>query len=521
MINDSNKISSGSGDTSPGPFLAKVVGHLDSTYMGILEVELLRPVGNESSEGQLRQVKYLSPFYGVTSKDYVGDIDDYNNTQKSYGFWAVPPDVGTIVLTIFVDGDPRRGYWMGCVPDENMNFMVPGIAATGFTIEGDQKRQPVAEYNKNLNDSNSSPNTKNKPVHPLAIALQTQGLLADDIRGITTSSSRREVPSMVFGISTPGPVDKNPNAKKGAIGKQGVQAANVFVSRLGGSTFVMDDGDDKFLRKTKGGDGPPDYASVENAETGGNVNVPHNDLIRLRTRTGHQILLHNSEDLIYIGNAKGTTWIELTSNGKIDIYAQDSVSIHTKNDLNIRADRDINMEAGRNINMKAVAGRMQIETSANFNLKVGAVAAINSAGNLNINTKGFNNFTSAKDTNILSAGKIIQNAAGYYSLPGGGGISKVTSTATPVVALTTFNNTFDDTGSVITSIMKRIPNVEPWAHHENLDPLFMTQSSTDRENAESIKFTSNTANQLVPKYYKTYSTNTDTFNPPPPPKEQK
>ena len=72
--------------------------------------------------------------------------------------------------------------------------------------------------------------------------------------------------------------------------------------------------------------------------------------IRLRTRTGHQILMHNTEDLIYVGNAKGTAWIELSSNGKIDIYARDSISVHTENDLNFTADRDINFQAGREFN---------------------------------------------------------------------------------------------------------------------------------------------------------------------------
>ena len=57
-------------------------------------------------------------------------------------------------------------------------------------------------------------------------------------------------------------------------------------------------------------------------EIGGAPNSPFNELVRLRTRTGHQILMHNSEDLIYIGNAKGTTWIEMTANGKIDIFAK-------------------------------------------------------------------------------------------------------------------------------------------------------------------------------------------------------
>ena len=143
---------------------------------------------------------------------------------------------------------------------------------------------------------------------------------------LTSSSARREVPSTVFGISTPGPVDKRNGAPRGRIGKQEWKIDNAFVGRLGGSTFVMDDGDARYLRKKTASEGPPEYASLENDESGGDVEIPHNELIRLRTRTGHQILLHNSEDLIYIGNAKGTSWIELSSDGKIDIFAEDSIS---------------------------------------------------------------------------------------------------------------------------------------------------------------------------------------------------
>ena len=100
----------------------------------------------------------------------------------------------------------------------------------------------------------------------------------------------------------------------------------------------------------------PVYYDIEN--TPSNVSkvdktLPYNESIRLRTRTGHQILLHNSEDLIYIGNAKGSAWVELTANGKIDIYAQDSINIRTETDLNIKADRDINIESGKDINITA------------------------------------------------------------------------------------------------------------------------------------------------------------------------
>jgi hypothetical protein len=340
--------------TSPGPYLAKIVSHLDPTYMGGLQVQLMQEVGNDDSkEGQLHQVQYISPFLGQTSIDFVGkDVDDYNNTQKSYGMWMVPPDIGNIVVVIFIDGDPKKGFWFGCIQDRGMNFSMPGYASTTYHVDGTEERVPVAEYNKKAQAASIDPSQINKPATPMQEVFTEQGLIRDDTRGITTSSARREIPSSVFGISTPGPVDKQSSAKQGAIGKAEYKIPNAFVSRLGGSSFVMDDGDDKFLRKTSASEGPPDYAAVEQGETDGDRTIPHNEVIRFRTRTGHQILMHNSEDLIYIGNARGTTWIELTSDGKIDIYAEDSISVHTKQDFNFHCDRDFNLEVGRNFNVK-------------------------------------------------------------------------------------------------------------------------------------------------------------------------
>jgi len=250
-----------------------------------------------------------------------------------------------------------------------MDFSIPGFAATEYVVDDsrqtdkEKSRVPTTEYNKIIHPEVQSDTTKKlKPEHPFAKALEDQGLLKDDIRGITTSSGRREVPSMVFGISTPGPTDKT--GKQGKVGKHEHKVAAAFISRLGGSSFVMDDGDDKWERKTLPTDGPPKYVSVEAGETALR-DRPHNELIRLRTRTGHQILLHNSEDLIYIGNSRGTAWIEITSDGKIDIFAEDSISFRTKQDFNFYADRDINMEAGRNFNTK-VKGEKHTHVDQNY-----------------------------------------------------------------------------------------------------------------------------------------------------------
>lgn len=504
MAEDTRLSDSEAAESKPGPFLAKIVSHLDPTYMGVLEVQLLREVGNDDdTEGQLRTVKYLSPFYGVSSIDFVGDDpDDYNNTQKSYGMWMVPPDVGTLVLCLFVDGDPRKGYWIGCVPDENMNFMVPGNAATKFVVdetkETEEERVPVAEYNKVIQGSTIDPTKILKPETPFAKILQDQGLLKDDIRGITSSSARREIPSAVFGISTPGPVDKQPGAKKGKIGKKEHRIANAFVSRLGGSSFVMDDGDDKFLRKKSAGEGPPEYVAVEQDEEDGDVTIPHNELIRLRTRTGHQILLHNSEDLIYIGNARGTTWIELTSNGKIDIYAKDSVSIHTQNDLNVTADRDINFTAGRNINLNAGTDINQTAAS-NWNVKIGADGKLTAGGALDLKSGADTKLTAGGGLDIKSGGASKWTAGGDASIGGAnlilsGGKIDLNGPAAPTAAAAA--------DAPAAAKANRIPQHEPWNGHENLDPL--AHKPTKTEAVAEPKSTD-------PEFFEKYTTSTDTF----------
>ena len=378
-----------------GPYEAMVINHLDPFNMGTLEVELLKhssASGIPERTGQLVPVRYLSPFYGVTPVGGVQPNDGYQHTQKSYGFWAVPPDPGTRVLVIFAEGHAAYGYWIGCIQDQNMNFMVPdGRASTTLTTAGTPDnlrgtKLPVGEFNKSVEQGEKiDPTLFDKPYNKdFTEILEVQGLLNDEIRGTTTTSARREAPSMVFGISTPGPLDKRVGHLTTSYGPDGSQIQVPF-NRLGGSSFVMDDGDDKFIRATHAEEGPPIYVNKENQEEGGDETIPQNELIRLRTRTGHQILLHNSEDLIYISNSRGTAWIELTSDGKIDIHAQDSISVMSDTDINFTAERDFNVEAGRNINMKASArwsdyanteegiesGRIQIESKFNTNIDVG------------------------------------------------------------------------------------------------------------------------------------------------------
>ena len=483
---------------SSGPFLAEIVNHADPSYMGRLEVVLKKALpGNIDKKAQTYIVKYMTPFYTAMSARFEGnDSGKFNDAQKSAGLWMIPPDVGTTVIVMFIEGDPNEGYWLGCVPDTYANHMVPGIAASSKVAMTPEQRKrygvevlPVAEFNKKTKKESTSVEQVHRPVHPFAERLLAQGLLADNIRGVTSSSARRDAPSAVFGISTPGPVDRSPGAKTANLGYVNKEK-QYYVSRLGGSTFVMDDGDKK----------------------------GQNELVRIRTRTGHQILLHNSSDLIYIANGAGTAWIELTANGKIDVYAADSVSIHSENDFNFRADRDVNIEAGRNFNMRSY-GDFNINSDGDYNLialdgklffdgnfdqtvsmKTKIISSgdahirtgnlfISSAGVVNLTGKT-NNFTSAGNTNILSGGEHRETASKIHM--NGPAAAKA---AAPLVAdsplpLPTFSLPARKTSAGwangvwykttdISSIMQRVPMHEPWDQHENNNPAAYKPTSTD------------------------------------------
>jgi len=400
----------------PGPFEAIIVNHLDPYYGGGLEVELLKSSSSGNSPektGQLVTVKYLSPFYGITPLAANGKYDQYNATQKSYGFWAVPPDIGTRVLVIFAEGRLNAGYWIGCVQDTHMNFMVPdGRASTKYNKDGSS--QPVGEFNKLLETRGDHPTAYNKPINvDYANKLFEQGLDKDETRGLTSTSARREAISNVYGWSTPGPRDKRSGAPKVKYGAADTKAT-VFANRLGGSSFVMDDGDETQIRKGKAKDTPMEYVNIRAGETGGDRTLPANELTRIRTRTGHQILLHNTEDLIYIAHGSGDSWIEMTANGKIDIYSKDSISIRSANDLNFTADRDINFLAMRDIN--TVVGRNHLESAGQERgIKTGTHTAINTGTSYSVNAQTFiSQYSEESSTHIAQGEMALQSNANMY-----------------------------------------------------------------------------------------------------------
>ena len=585
-------------NTSPpgeGIQMATVIGHADPTFDGRLEVTLQRNQGNSKGEAPYI-VRYSSPFFGNTAYEFQGfNRTDFNDTQKSYGMWFVPPDIGVDVLVVFINGEYDKGFWIACIPPTFAHRMVPAIGADFALALTDEQRAryntsfplPVGEANRRINSENQTVNEDRiaKPLHPVAETYLRQGTVEDAVRGPVQTTSKRTPPNSVYGISTPGPIDRRPGAPERNIGDIVDKTDfTVPVSRLGGTTFVMDDGDDTLMRRAPASELAYNeaYADVFSGEQG-NAEIPSSEYFRVRTRTGHEILMHNSEDLIYITNSKGTAWIELTSDGKIDVYSKDSISIRTESDFNFKADRDFNVEAGRNINLKATAtyrsdnfaygdefiiddqgrenGRIQLESKFNTNLLVGANMKIETRtfknenqedtdGNLDINIKGNtkittgigtvkeeyrldigtrgnvfvtqtgnldistikntkittaenfdlkttgnNTFTAGKATDILSGGNHAETAA-KIDMNGPKArqaeVAAIVEIAETIDDLVTYQNRRTNSNLAwneskyqenepFNSIMRRVPQHEPWYEHENLKPLQVKKGALDRE----------------------------------------
>jgi hypothetical protein len=489
-----------------GPYVVKITNYADPTYMGAYEGIIEQGlVTNPELKSSTVLIHYLPPFYGVTSSQFEGnDATSFNDVQKSYGMWMAPPDLHTRVLCMFVESDSNQGYWIGCIPDRWQNHMIPGIAISSNVAWGPGQKEkygnvpvPVAEFLKK-DRKNIKPNAEPKPVHPFADRLLKQGLLADKYRGTTTSSARRDMPSQVFGISTPGSLD--PKGPQKSVGYE--KKVTVPVSRLGGHTFVMDDGDV----------------------------LGENRLVRIRSSAGHQILLNDTANILYISNADGTAWFEMTASGKIDVYAKDSVSIHTEADFNFRADRDVNIEAGRNVNIRSIKDTV-FNVGNDYNLKTSMNTKIASDGAYNHFVRGDFNITSGANFNVYAVTALnLTGGSGGLNLVCAGGKIKTrpgvfqNTSATPatpakealnVVKLGLFSVPLTDTtagwparyqGGNIPTILQRVPMHEPWLQHESYAPNKFSADATDVSCANTAPSTNSGNN--------TASTNTGTTSNP-------
>ena len=441
-----------------GPFYGIVKNTTDSNRSGRIQVYIdAFANGNENDDSKWTLVSYMPQFFGSTpynpAKEGLGSYIDGNS--NSYGMWFTPPDVGITVLCVFVNGDRSQGYYIGTAPDQTIGHMVPAVgASSSYVAENANQaayfdgaaRLPVVEINtNNLAIENSGRFfDKPKPVQSVvAESMFRQGLIKDPERGPIGSSSQRESPSAVYGISTPGQAVYQGGMKPGEI-KEKINAGTLkpqdlkVTGRVGGHTMVMDDGD---------ADGT-------------------NRLFRFRTTAGHQITMSDSGNFFYIIHANGKAWFELGAEGTLDVYATNSINLRTQGDINLHADRDINMFAGRNVSVKATED-IRLQAEINLTAKAQENLALYSKSYVGIKADGSLALQSANGSwagggsLTLEAGGIDLNgpSAAAVSVP-----NNITKTLLDDTAFSTSKG-WQAVPNGLTSIVSRAPTHEPYPYH--------------------------------------------------------
>jgi hypothetical protein len=375
---------------SNGVFLAKVVDIADEDYGGAIWVELVghQTFGERDTRDQRHQfqkVRTMSPFGGSISG---------RDTTVSYGASFPPPAPGTEVLVAFT-GDDNVGFLLGSLPATGRNGALPGLPVS--QIEGEDSVgssiDPGAAQEGNI-----------RRRHPVANAIAEQGIGLDPARGLGSSGARRESPTNVSGFLTPG-----------------------------GHSFVMDDGTVEYK---EGENYVPDQAR----EAG------NNNLVRLRSAGGAQILFNDTVGIVYVINQNGSSWIQLDSSGNIDMYATGSISYHAEENFNLYAGGDINLDADT------------------FNIKARGAAGIQAES-----TTGPMQFKSNKDIRLTTDLNLQLKAGGYGRISTDGILDLNGPSALGAVGPT--SGSLAANRSVKESINPRVPEHEPWGGH-------LTQAST-------------------------------------------
>lgn len=436
------------------PILCTVMSTVDPTHQGRIAVYPSENLDKDAyNSNNWLWVGRLATFAGQTAPlgaDEIGEYGSYTQNPSSYGQWNAPPDKQTQVICIFVNGDPNYGFYIGTIPKPETLSMIPAIGASeNVTLNGAEAasyggatRLPTTNINTNNKDIADGVNYLKdaKPVHSFtASIMQQQGVLRDKYRGPIGSSATREASSRVgWGVSTPGrPVYIGGATDEDIAGKLGDDPQDFrVVTRRGGHSLVMDDGDI----------------------------IGRDQLIRLRTSLGHQILMSDDGQMLSILHANGQSYIELGKEGTVDVFSTNSINLRTQGDLNLHADETLNLNA-KNVNINA-SENTTMNTDKVFKQRVGEDYSLYALQNLKFKADAALAMAAAGQVGIKSDAEIFNEGTKIHLNDGAASLSP--DEVEPIEVVMHPDTLFDDVKgwaaalAKLPSITSRAPAHMPW-----------------------------------------------------------
>jgi Mg/Co/Ni transporter MgtE len=257
--------------------------------------------------------RYMSPFGGtINSKDMSrGPADTKSSGSISYGMWALPK-IGAAVIVTRLNDDNNNRVYIGCIHSKLYEHTLP----QGRFLEDDGPKSSTEEPIQPLYDNlkKAFGDYKKFEFKTRAMEHSVSGI-SDPTINLKLSESKKSDTHSGYKQSR-----IHPDLKYKSTGMN-FESQTFSMTTPGLHTILMDDSQD-------------------------------NGRIRIRTTCGHNVLLDDTNERIYINTAEGNNWIEMDQDGVIDIYTAQSVNIHSDKDINLNAKQSIRMHAD-NIHLRA------------------------------------------------------------------------------------------------------------------------------------------------------------------------
>lgn len=328
---------------------------------------------------------YVSPFGGQTNVGTRGPGIQESQGGIAYGMWAIPK-VGAQVLVMCIDSDPNQRAFFGCVYDQHTPHTLPhgrfmyddhpaldnSISPSGPYTSQEKPIEPLNTNMKQAFGNKTAPNYEwqNRAADYTASALDIQNMSS------TASNVADDKDIVKDGWTSRQGYDQSridPDAQTSYTEKN-FDSMVYSITSPGFHAFSMDD-------------------RMENCR------------VRLRTTSGHQIIMDDTNERIYIATAKGENWIEMDQAGNIDIFASNKVNIRSKEAINMTSDDTIRMHAAKGIHMFS-GDEIRMQAAKDISIKT--------ATNLRQHAGASLYLQSGADVNVLAGGNIIETGAAIH-----------------------------------------------------------------------------------------------------------
>ncbi len=346
------------------PSVGIVLNTDDPLQMGRVQVFCPAYGDNPKKLLHLPWCAYASAFGGsIKNKCFTRGVKD--GPEKStgavqYGFWAVP-EQGAHVVVGCLDGDPKRRFYFGSLPEHQETHTLfhgrykwgeGGIPNGPLTSDGEPIEPAYTNLGKAFQDDRTSREWKTRVADYQATAVR------EDVGEVPNDTKDKYLDQQYDKISDA----EQDDWVKPILGAHGYD-------------WTGFKGTGAFLSSRAYGFSTPGFHAWSMDDRA------FNSRIKLRSATGHQIIMDDTNERIYIMTNKGKSWVELDSSGNIDVYSDKRISMHAKQDINfttdetfrVHAKKGIHMYAGNNISqedLEAVPndGEIRIQAEDDFHL---------------------------------------------------------------------------------------------------------------------------------------------------------